>query len=116
MRKIASRFSTLLLAEANKGAPAKSLFQLLGAARSLGQPVDILLCGSHAEATAKALQPESEGVGKILVAKQPQLDHFETEAYEGLLLKMIKEKGYKAVVTGATSLGKDVLPRVAAHF
>ena len=54
------------------------------------------------------------GAGKVLVGEHPELAEYHPEGYAPVVAARIREGGYGAVVFSATTLGKDLAPRVAA--
>ncbi len=54
------------------------------------------------------------GAAKVLAGEHEALGDYNPEAYASVLAARIKEGGYGAVIFPATTLGKDLAPRVAA--
>ncbi|MEX2472736.1 MAG: electron transfer flavoprotein subunit alpha/FixB family protein [Gemmatimonadota bacterium] len=54
------------------------------------------------------------GAAKVLVGEHETLGDYNPEAYASVLAARVKEGGYGAVIFPATTLGKDLAPRVAA--
>ena len=46
----------------------------------------------------------------------PAFVHYLADAYTAATAELVKQKGFEAVVVAATSLGKDVAPRIAARL
>ncbi len=103
--------TTLLLAEHDNARLDPQTAQALTAALALGQPVHVLVAGSACAAVADAAR-RLAGVARVLVADDPRYALGMAEALTELLLSLATE--YDAIVSAATSTGKDVLPRVAA--
>jgi electron transfer flavoprotein alpha subunit len=54
------------------------------------------------------------GAAKVLAGEHEALGDYNPEAYASVLAARIEEGGYGAVIFPATTLGKDLAPRVAA--
>ena len=105
--------TTLLLADHDNNAIKDSTAKALTAARALGAPVHILVAGTNCQAAADAAA-KLEGVEKVLVADAPAYAHALAEPLAALIHAI--GGNYSAIVSAATSTGKNVLPRVAALF
>jgi electron transfer flavoprotein alpha subunit len=81
------------------------------AATRLGQDITVLVAGEGAQGVAEAASKVA-GVTKVLLAEAPELAHGLPEN----LAPLIAELGvtYEYLVATATSMGKSVMPRVAA--
>ena len=105
--------TTLLLADHDNHVVKDSTAKALTAARTLGAPVHILVAGTNCKAAAEAAA-QLEGVEKVLVADAPAYAHALAEPLAALIHAI--GGNYSAIVSAATSTGKNVLPRVAALF
>ena len=105
--------TTLLLADHDNTTIKDSTAKALTAARALGAPVHILVAGTNCKAAAEAAA-KLEGVEKVLVADAPAYEHALAEPLAALIHGIGGQ--YSAIVSAATSTGKNVLPRVAALF
>ncbi|MBP9085650.1 MAG: electron transfer flavoprotein subunit alpha/FixB family protein [Kofleriaceae bacterium] len=81
------------------------------AAQVHGGEVIIALLGSDANA---ASGNAAKFAGKVVVVEAAALEHYMAESYAPIIARLAKEHGASVVCATATSLGKDVLPRVAA--
>jgi electron transfer flavoprotein alpha subunit len=81
------------------------------AALALSSDVDVLVAGKDADAAAAAAA-KIAGVRKVLVAESAELDEGMAEAYQALVTPLMAN--YDAVLTPATSVGKNISPRIAA--
>ncbi len=80
-------------------------------AASLGGPVTAIYCG----ATDPGLAALGEaGAGKVLFAKHDAFARYDGAGYALAVAAAAKATGVKLVLFGASSLGKDLAPRVAA--
>ncbi|EGW32674.1 electron transfer flavo protein alpha-subunit [Spathaspora passalidarum NRRL Y-27907] len=110
-----SALNTLVFIESNaSGATTPASLSAITAATQLGKPVTALVVGSNADSIAP--QASKAGVSKVLVAKDAKYDHYLAEEVAPLVENIIKESGYTHFITPASSVGKSVLPRVAASL
>ncbi|MGD9762866.1 MAG: electron transfer flavoprotein subunit alpha/FixB family protein [Candidatus Binatia bacterium] len=56
------------------------------------------------------------GVQTVYAVEHPALEHYVADAHAQALSGLAKEKGFDAVVTTATAVGKDLMPRVAVRL
>jgi electron transfer flavoprotein alpha subunit len=101
----------LLLAEHDNRALAPATAKALSAAEKFGSEVDILVAGENSRNVAEAAAKLS-GVRKVLLAEAPQLSQRLAEEVTNLILLLMR--GYDVLVAPATTMGKNVAPRVAA--
>ncbi len=91
--------------------------ELLGKARELADvihhPVYALLIGR--EVTACAEQLLRYGVDKVFVYDDPALEHFRIEPYTAAFCDFIDRIQPSSILVGATNLGRQLAPRVAAR-
>jgi electron transfer flavoprotein alpha subunit len=81
------------------------------AAQAHGGEVIALLVGAGAQA---ASANAAKYAPKVIVVEDAKLDHYLAETYAPVLARLAKENNATVVSATATSLGKDVMPRVAA--
>ncbi|MGB6923050.1 MAG: electron transfer flavoprotein subunit alpha/FixB family protein [Methyloceanibacter sp.] len=103
--------AVLILAEHDNKSLAPATAKVLAAAEKFGGDVDILVagqdCGGVAEAAAKLA-----GVGKVLLADAPHLNQRLAEDMASLIVPLMQD--YDVLLAPATTMGKNVAPRVAA--
>jgi len=102
---------TLVLAEQGAGQVWPSTYALVAAAAQLGAPVDLLVVGSKLEGVAEAAVAIA-GVSQVIVVDDPVFEHPVAETLADLLVSVAGD--YDAIVGAASSVGKSVMPRVAA--
>ncbi|MEG6507806.1 FAD-binding protein [Methyloligella sp. 2.7D] len=105
--------ATLLLAEHDNESLAPATAKALSAAKDFGGDVDILVAGKGARGVAEQAA-KLAGVNKVLLADADQLEHHLAEETAALLLSLAD--GYDVILAPATTMGKNVLPRVAAQL
>ena len=103
--------AALLIAEHDNASLKDVTAKALTAALALGGPVHVLVAGSGAQAAAEAAA-KLEGVGKVLLADAPAYAHALAEPMAALVVSLAGP--YDAILAASTSMGKNVLPRVAA--
>jgi electron transfer flavoprotein alpha subunit len=101
----------LLLADHDNAHLSDQTAKALTAAAQIGSDVHVLVAGSNAKAAAEQAAKLS-GVTKVLVAEDASLANNLAEPLAALMVSLAGS--YDAIVSAATSVGKNVLPRVAA--
>jgi electron transfer flavoprotein alpha subunit len=101
----------LLVADHDNATLSDQTAKALTAAQKMGSPVHVLVAGKGAKAVAEAAAKLS-GVAKVLLAEADGLAERLAEPTAALVVSLAG--AYDAVVAPATSMGKNVLPRVAA--
>lgn len=106
-----------VLAEHQDGKVKGITFELLSGAaefsKKTGQKVAVLLLGSGLDEATKSLIPFAD---KIYLLENPLLSPYTSDAYESALLPLLKEHQPSILLGGATSIGKDLFPRLAMHL
>lgn len=110
--------SVLVVAEQVEGVFRKVTFEVLSAGRQLagqlGGSVDVVVLGSGIEGMAADLG--QYGAEKILVADDPALADFTTEAYTNALAGIVGQVQPAVILLGATTQGKDLGARLSARL
>ena len=92
--------------------------ELLGKARELADkinhPVQALFLGS--DIGDKAQELLHYGVDKVYVVDDPELKDFKIESYTAAFEQYINEVKPSSILVGATPVGRQLAPRVAARF
>ena len=105
--------SVLVIAEHNNEQISDATLSTLTAAKKLGSDITVLVAGSGCDGAAQAAA-KLEGVAKVLKADDASLSHRLAENVAPLIVETAKSGGYKAVIAAGTTMGKNILPRVAA--
>jgi electron transfer flavoprotein alpha subunit len=103
--------TTLLIAEHDNKSLKDATNKALTAAKALGAEVHVLVAGKDARPAAEAAA-KLDGVNKVLLAEGAQYQHMLAEPLAALVLSLAGR--YDAIVTPATTTGKNFMPRVAA--
>ncbi|HUW74863.1 MAG TPA: FAD-binding protein [Methyloceanibacter sp.] len=103
--------AVLLLAEHDNATLAPATAKALTAAGEFGSDVDILVAGEGCKAVAEEAA-KLEGVRKVLLADARHLAHRLAEDAAATIVPLMEN--YAVLLAPATTMGKNVLPRVAA--
>ncbi|MDG6095159.1 FAD-binding protein [Acetobacter sp. AN02] len=103
--------TTLVLASHDQKTLDASTAKAVTAALALGEDVHLLVAGSNIGAIADEAA-KLQHVKKVLKADAVTLEHQLAEPLADVIVSIAKD--YDAIVTAATSVGKNVLPRVSA--
>jgi electron transfer flavoprotein alpha subunit len=103
--------AVLLLAEHDNKILAPATAKALTAAKAFGGGVDILVVGENCRPVAEQAA-KLDGVRKVLIAEGPHLSQRLAEETAAAVLPLMAN--YTVLLAPATTMGKNVLPRVAA--
>lgn len=108
----------MAIAEQRDGELRKISYEMVSEGRrladALGQQVTAVLLGSNIKDKAAVLG--HYGADKVLVADDPKLDPYTTDAYTAVLAELIKANDPAIVIMGASVQGKDLAARLAARL
>lgn len=95
-------------------------FELLSEARKLVSAIHHVhfdVVGVLIGHQVKALGQEviAHGADKVIVADDPKLAHYSTAYYTDILSTIVKQKHPDALLIGASVIGRDLAPRIAAR-
>ena len=114
---LASYRGVWVVAEQKGGVIQSVTYELLGAGRSLADQREVelaaVLIGDNLEKAAAELI--ERGADKVYLAQAPALVEFLDEPYSRILSRLIREEKPEIVLTGATAIGRSLIPRVAAE-
>jgi electron transfer flavoprotein alpha subunit len=107
-----------VFAEQREGELQKVSLELLGEGRrvadKLGVKLTALLLGNNIETLSKTLA--EHGADEVLVADHKNLEHYTTEAYTKVICDLANERKPGILFVGATFIGRDLGPRIAARL
>jgi len=107
-----------VFAEQREGKLAKVAIQLLGCAsglaKELGQQVGAVLIGHKIEKLAMELI--HRGADIVYVCDDPAMERYVTAPYARVIADLITEKRPNIVLYGATTIGRDLAPRIARRL
>jgi electron transfer flavoprotein alpha subunit len=101
----------LLIAEHDNATLSDQTAKALSAATKIGSEIDVLVAGKGAQAAADAAG-KLAGVRKVLLAEADELAERLAEPLAALVVKLAD--GYDTIIAPATTMAKNVMPRVAA--
>ncbi|MGO7711334.1 electron transfer flavoprotein subunit alpha/FixB family protein [Rhizobium johnstonii] len=101
----------LLLADHDNASLSDQTAKALTAASKIGGDVHVLVAGKAAKPAADAAA-KLAGVSKVLLAESDELANNLAEPLADLIVSLAGS--YDTIISAATSVGKNVLPRVAA--
>ncbi|MBY5820184.1 electron transfer flavoprotein subunit alpha/FixB family protein [Rhizobium leguminosarum] len=101
----------LLLADHDNASLSDQTAKALTAAAKIGGDIHVLVAGKAAKAAAEQAA-KLAGVSKVLLAESDELANNLAEPLADLIVSL--SASYDTILSAATSVGKNVLPRVAA--
>jgi electron transfer flavoprotein alpha subunit len=101
----------LLVAEHDNATVSDQTAKALSAALKIGSDVHVLVAGKGAQGAAEGAA-KLQGVTKVLLAESDDLAERLAEPLAALIVGIAD--GYDTIVAPATTMGKNVMPRVAA--
>ena len=108
----------LVFAEQREGKLKKAAFEAIGAAKGLAskfqEPISVVLMGHGIEGLAQDLA--RYGADEVYLAEDPQLEYYSSEAYAAILCDFLLKRPPRVILMGATAMGKDLAPKVAARL
>lgn len=110
--------SIAVFLEIRDGAVKKASLEALSEARRWGDQKNLKVCAVAVGAASEdAIQKVSEcKPDRILLADEPVLASYSARGYTAALAAAIRQENAKVVFGAHTAMGKEVLPRTAAHF
>ncbi|AWI04165.1 electron transfer flavoprotein subunit alpha/FixB family protein [Clostridium drakei] len=107
-----------VFAEQRDGKLQKVSLELLGKGRELADKLGVeltaILLGSDIDDIAKELV--AYGADTVLYADSKLLKHFTTDGYTKVIYDLVKKLKPEALLVGATFIGRDLGPRIAARL
>lgn len=93
-------------------------FELVSEAKRLAEPLDTFVAAILIGSGIKGLADElaAYGADKVIVIDDPELKDYRTEPYTHALASAIQEFKPEIMLVGATAIGRDLGPRVAARI
>ncbi|MBW1779378.1 MAG: electron transfer flavoprotein subunit alpha/FixB family protein [Deltaproteobacteria bacterium] len=106
------------IAEQREGEIRKITYELVSEGRrladALGQELTVVLLGSNIK--DKAAELGQYGADKVLVADDPRLEPYTTDAYVSVISQLVKANEPGVLILGASVQGKDLAARLAASL
>jgi electron transfer flavoprotein alpha subunit len=108
----------LVFAEQRQGELKKIAFENLTVAKKLGNGLGAeliaVLIGDNVTSLGEALG--KYGASKVITCQNQALSLYQPDGYAKILADIIKKEGATIIIMGATLMGKDLAPRVAARL
>jgi electron transfer flavoprotein alpha subunit len=110
----------IIMVEQKAGTIEEPSFSLLSEGKRLNEKLggshhlSAILMGHEIKDPGKELG--SYGADRVYYFDHPQLEGYQPDLYTGLLANLVKEKNPDFLLFGATALGRDLAPRVAARL
>lgn len=105
-----------VIAEQVKGEIHPVTIELIGEGKKLSTSINkkliVVIAGYNIQHSVEKLQ--NYGPDKIYYIDDPLLEYYTTDGYKEVVSKLINEKKPEIVLIGATSIGRDLGPRLAA--
>jgi len=107
-----------VFAEQEEGNIRKVTFEILSAARAIadakGEPLCAVCLGKDISALGDKFAPY--GADKVYLVDHEALGDYTTDAYAKALCDLISKEAPSTILMGATVIGKDLAPKVAARI
>ena len=107
-----------VIGEQRRGRLEEVSLELLSKGTALSQKMGVtlsaVLLGDEVEEAAR--EPIFHGAEKVYLLEDARLRYYQSEAYAGLLAGVIKEHEPQIILIGATEIGKELAPKVAAKL
>jgi electron transfer flavoprotein alpha subunit len=104
--------------EQRDGRPARVSLELLGKGRTLadklGVDVMAIFIGENGSEIAQELI--YWGADKVIIADDPIAREYRTEVYLNIIIKQVLKERPEIFLIGATAIGRDLAPRIAARL
>lgn len=90
-------------------------YELLGEGRKLADDLGMKLCAVllGSGITGKAQELIERGADIVYVVDKPELAYYQDEPYAAVLAALVEKHKPNAILCGATTIGRSVIPRVA---
>ena len=106
------------IAEQREGTLRKITYEMVSEGRrladALGQELTTVLLGSDIK--EKAAELAKYGADKVIVASDPRLEPYTTDAYVAVISELVKASDPSILILGASVQGKDLAARLAARL
>lgn len=108
----------LIVGEQRMGAITPVTYELVGEARKLAntkkEKLEIIILGSEIDEEVEKLA--QYGADKIVYYDHKLLENYTTDAYVKVIYEYITKRKPESVLIGATTIGRDLAPRLAARL
>lgn len=107
-----------VFAEVREGEIQGVVIEIMGEGRKLADKLNVELCAVLAGYNVKGAAEEllRYGADKVYLAENPLLEHYTTDGYTNVISHIISEFKPEIILYGATHIGRDLAPRIAARI
>ena len=103
--------STVILVGETDGSGIKDVSQqVAGVAAGMGEVIGLVIGKNVSESAMKL------AAGKVVIADDERLEYYDPVKYASIVSQVVQKNGATKVLMGATTMGKDLGPRVAAEL
>lgn len=106
-----------VFAEQRDGTILDVAYELLGEGRKIADKLNVdlsaILLGHNTDQMSSELA--KYGADRVIVVDRPVLETYTTDAYTKVITKLIEDKKPEIVLIGATTIGRDLGPRLSAR-
>lgn len=107
-----------VIAEQKNGKIQSVTYELLGKGRELANirnsKLVAIILGSEIAETAQSLI--ERGADTVFYMDEPEFKHYQDEPYSRVLCRLVNHYKPEIVITGATAIGRSLIPRVAVQI
>jgi len=107
-----------IFAERRDGVPIASVYEILGAGRSLadslGAPLSAVLIGDNLDSAAKLLI--EYGADRVYAVDDKKLGLFNDESYSDIFVQLVIRYKPEIILISATTYGRSLAPRVSSRL
>ena len=116
--KIEDAKGVWVFCEQREGKLMPTVLELLSEGRKLADELDCELCGILLGDSVAALTDEIGGYGadRVLLCESPLLKDYTTDAYTKVIADVVLAEKPECFLIGATNIGRDLGPRLAARL
>lgn len=107
-----------VFAEVREGEIQNVVIEIMGEGRKLADKLNVELCAVLAGYNVKGIAAEllRYGADKVYMAESPLLENYTTDGYTNVISHIINEFKPEIILYGATHIGRDLAPRIAARI
>lgn len=108
--------NVLVFAEIRDGKIRQVTWEALTAAKTIKEEGEVTVAALGEVESSVFDQMAAYGADRVISIPDPRLTQYTTDGYVAAWKKVIEQVSPEVIFAGHTSIGKDVSPRIAAHF
>ena len=115
---VAAFHGVWVFCEQREGKLMQTDLELISEGRKLANELNVELCGVLLGENVEGLAKELGGYGadKVYVCESALLKDYTTDAYSKVICDLVEEYKPEILLVGATNIGRDLAPRLAARL